>query len=328
MIQVKDLNIGYKNNKERKIVKHGLSFSINEGELICLLGPNGCGKSTLLKTLSGLIPSLGGEIFIHKLNTQNIHIKEQAKLISLVLTDQINYSDLSVYEMVSMGRNPHTNFLGSLSEVDRTIIHNALNSVNLSNFAERSYLSLSDGEKQRVLIAKALVQDTPVIFLDEPTAHLDLPNRVEIMLLLHNLCLSTGKTIIISTHELELALQIAHRVILMDKENGIYIGIPEEMILNKNLQRIFETTSVQFNPFTGSFEMHHNPTKTVNILSQGEGYYTYWTKRAFMRLGYEISSESKLTVIINERQKSWTIDSKEISEEFQSLSELLTSLHK
>ncbi|MGL5690256.1 MAG: ABC transporter ATP-binding protein [Bacteroidales bacterium] len=326
MIQVKNLHIGYKNNQERKIVKHGLSFSISEGELICLLGPNGCGKSTLLKTLSGLLPSLDGEIFIHNLNTRDISTREQSKLISLVLTDQINYSDFTVFEMVALGRNPYTGFLGTLADRDREMIGKALTSVNLSDFADRSYFSLSDGEKQRVMIAKALVQDTPVIFLDEPTAHLDLPNRVEIMLLLHNLCKETGKTIIISTHELELALQIAHSVILMDAANGVYTGIPEEMILNGKLQLVFETASVQFNPFTGSFEMNHCPTKRVNILSQGEGYHTYWTKRALVRLGYEITNEATLTIIINERQRIWTTDKDGIAEVYESLEALLAAL--
>lgn len=327
MLEVDNLSIGYERGKQESfVVQERLSFSISEGEMICLLGPNGCGKSTLLRTLSGLQPSFGGSIRIKNRELSEIKPRERALLISLVLTESVGIQNINVYELLSLGRNPYTGFLGLLTKNDRQIIDNALHLVQMTNYREQALSALSDGERQRVMIAKALVQDTPVIFLDEPTAHLDLPNRVEIMLLLHHLARTTGKTIIISTHELELALQIADRVFLMRKKAGIKAAIPEDLVVSGALQEVFESSSIKFDPYTGSFRMNHRGETKVSLISKGEGFRTVWTEKALIRNGFFIHSDADIRIRVNERREEWELDINNSSEIFHSIGELLHAL--
>ncbi|MGL5785437.1 MAG: ABC transporter ATP-binding protein [Bacteroidales bacterium] len=327
MLEVKNLSIGYGHKKSDPfIVQKDLSFEICKGEMICLLGPNGCGKSTLLRTLAGLQPAFSGTILINGKDILKMNPKERALLISLVLTDPIEQQGLTVIDLLSLGRNPHTGFMGLLSEKDKAIIALSLEQVQMTAYKEKMLTELSDGERQRIMIAKALVQDTPVIFLDEPTAHLDLPNRVEIMLLLHRLARLTGKTIIISTHELELALQIADRVFLMKKQKGLIIDIPEDLIIKGSLQEVFENSSVRFDPYTGNFKMNHSGRNPVSLLSKGEGYRTIWTEKALIRNGYFIQSDTETVIRVNEKRKEWELDTNDSSEIFNSIGDLLKAL--
>lgn len=197
-----------------------LSFSLNAGEMVCMLGPNGCGKSTLLRTLAGLQPALSGT-FTHC----------DAKNVALVLTERLSMDNTTVHDVVAMGRYPYTSFLGGLTDTDEQIIDEALGAVGFDTlpFREGKGVGLSpfnahsDGEKQRILIAKALAQQTPIILLDEPTAHLDLPHRILILRLLRNLAHEQGKTVLISTHELDLALALSDRILLMTPGKGVQL---------------------------------------------------------------------------------------------------------
>lgn len=327
MLEVNNLSIGYGQKKsDPVIVQENLNFHIGKGEMICLLGPNGCGKSTLLRTLAGLQPSFQGKILIEGRELNHLIPKERALLISLVLTDSIDQQGLKVMDLLALGRNPHTGFMGLLSEDDHKMITQSLEQVQMAEYRDKILSELSDGERQRIMIAKALVQDTPVIFLDEPTAHLDLPNRVEIMLLLHRLARMTGKTIIISTHELELALQIADRVFLMKKKKGLIIDIPEDMIIKGSLQEVFENSSVRFDPYTGNFRMNHSGRIPVSLLSKGEGYRTIWTEKALIRNGYFIQSDTETVIRVNEKRKEWELDTNDSSEIFNSIGDLLKAL--
>ena len=193
------------------VVQADLDFSLREGEMVCMLGPNGCGKSTLLRTLAGLQPALSGD-FTHC----------NAKSIALVLTERLSMDNTTVHDVVAMGRYPYTSFLGGLTETDEAIIAEALQQVGFKDVAvsETMFNAHSDGEKQRILIAKALAQQTPIILLDEPTAHLDLPHRILILRLVRNLAHEQGKTVLISTHELDLALALSDRILLMAPNNG------------------------------------------------------------------------------------------------------------
>ena len=227
-ISTNSLTIGYRIASGTEYpVQTDLNFSLHTGEMVCMLGPNGCGKSTLLHTLAGLQPALSGEYKI-----QNSDRPE--KSVALVLTERLSMDNTTVHDVVAMGRYPYTSFLGGLSEQDEEIIAASLQAVGFDLVALNSTLSPfnahSDGEKQRILIAKALAQQTPIILLDEPTAHLDLPHRILILRLLRQLAHEQGKTVLISTHELDLALALSDRILLMSPAGrGIQLDTSEAL---------------------------------------------------------------------------------------------------
>ena len=222
-ISTNKLAIGY----GEAVVQSDLSFSLYEGEMVCMLGPNGCGKSTLLRTLAALQPPLGGE---SKVESRKSKVESQ-KAIALVLTERLSLENTTVHDVVAMGRYPYTSFLGGLTDEDETIIAQSLQQVGFDQPVGRSFFNAhSDGEKQRILIAKALAQQTPIILLDEPTAHLDLPHRILVLRLLRQLAHEQGKTILISTHELDLALALSDRILLMSpKAQGVQLDTAENL---------------------------------------------------------------------------------------------------
>ena len=227
-ISTNSLTIGYRIASGTEYpVQTDLNFSLHAGEMVCMLGPNGCGKSTLLRTLAGLQPALSGEYKIQDSDRPE-------KSVALVLTERLSMDNTTVHDVVAMGRYPYTSFLGGLSEQDESIIAESLEAVGFDLAALNCTLSPfnahSDGEKQRILIAKALAQQTPIILLDEPTAHLDLPHRILILRLLRQLAHEQGKTVLISTHELDLALALSDRILLMSPAGrGIQLDTPEAL---------------------------------------------------------------------------------------------------
>lgn len=245
-IEIKSLSTGYRGKNNVTVVAHDINATIYGGELTCLLGPNGAGKSTLLRTLSAFLPPVKGEITIMGRNLHDYSDKELAKTIGVVLTEKTDLRNMSVEDLVGLGRSPYTGFWGTLHQQDREIVANAIEMVGIGNLKDRMVQTLSDGERQKVMIAKALAQETPVIFLDEPTAFLDFPSKVEIMQLLHNLSRTTGKTIFLSTHDLELALQISDIIWLMDQTNGVVIGTPEKLATEGTLSRFFSQRGIKF----------------------------------------------------------------------------------
>ena len=238
-ISTNNLTIGY----DHHIVQRDLKFELHPGEMVCMLGPNGCGKSTLLRTLAGLQPALDG---LFKL--QNSEFLIQNSSIALVLTERLSIENTTVHDVVAMGRYPYTSFLGGLSPKDEQIIEQSLTDVGLSGSAHTFFNDHSDGEKQRTLIAKALAQETPIILLDEPTAHLDLPNRIRVLQLLRRVAREQNKTILISTHELDLAIKLADRIMLMTPQQGIQLDTPDKL----REQNAFTTAFGMdiFNPIT------------------------------------------------------------------------------
>ncbi len=215
-ISTNKLCIGY----GEAVIQRDLTFSLQKGEMVCMLGANGCGKSTLLRTLAGLQPALSGE-----------YTRSDAKHIALVLTERLSMENTTVHDVVAMGRYPYTSFLGGLSAEDEAIIAQALTQVGFADtkVGETMFNAHSDGEKQRILIAKAIAQQTPIILLDEPTAHLDLPHRILILRLLRQLAHEQGKTVLISTHELDLALALSDRILLMTPKKGIQLDSAENL---------------------------------------------------------------------------------------------------
>ena len=249
-IRIESLSTGYRAKNNVRIVARDISATINGGELTCLLGPNGAGKSTLLRTLSGFMPPIKGDITILGRNLRQYTDKELAKTIGVVLTEKTDLRNMSVEELVGLGRSPYTGFWGTINDNDRQIVSDAIRMVGIESLRDRMVQTLSDGERQKVMIAKALAQQTPVIFLDEPTAFLDFPSKVELMQLLHNLSRTTGKTIFLSTHDLELALQLADTIWLMDQQNGVITGAPQKLATDGSLKRFFSQRGISFDIHT------------------------------------------------------------------------------
>lgn len=271
-IHIEDLSIGYRSKQGVRVVASGIRTTLYSGELTCLLGANGVGKSTLLRTLSAFQPKLGGSISVQGRELESYTDKELSTIIGLVLTEKCAVRNMTVRELVGMGRSPYTGFWGRLGAGDREKVEEAIRAVGISELAGRMVHTLSDGERQKVMIAKALSQETPVIYLDEPTAFLDFPSKVEMMQLLHNLTRQTGKTIFMSTHDLELALQIADRIWLMDREKGIRTGVPEDLALEGYLADFFVRKGIAFDRETGLFRIDPVYKEKVNLQGEGEPY--------------------------------------------------------
>ena len=229
VIEAKDLTIGYRHGKRGEVVHSHLNFALCRGELTCLLGSNGAGKSTLLRTLAAVQPPLSGDITLLGKPLASYSPKERSWKIGIVLTDKTQAGGLSVRELVALGRQPHTGFFGRLGKEDHEIIDHALEAVGMAEKASKYTAELSDGERQKVMIAKALVQECPLILLDEPTAFLDVVSRIEIMTLLHRLASEEQRAILMSTHDIEQALVLGDKLWLLKKGKGLECGVTEEI---------------------------------------------------------------------------------------------------
>lgn len=330
LLTARNLTIGYKTGKrDPKIVSESLNLDLWSGQLVCLLGPNGAGKSTLMRTLSGLQPMLSGEITIDKESLTDLKPVELAQKLSLVLTERIDAGNLTVRELVSLGRTPYTGWLGSLSENDKEKISWSMDATDTKRYAERRMNELSDGERQKVMLARALAQDTKLILLDEPTAHLDLPNRVEMMRLLHNLTRQTNKAILLSTHELDLALQAADKLWLMHPDGKLFSGVPEDLVLNGSFEAAFIKNGFHFDRNTGTFTIHKEASSTPIYLS-GKSNLIFWTKRALQREDFVVSDNPnlkyKIEIIESEENPVWIYNDGLITNKYLDISELLANL--
>ena len=254
-VEIRNLSIGYKTKKNSKLLIENLCATLCGGRMTCLLGANGVGKSTLLRTLSGFQPTLAGEIHILGKAIGDYSDRELARTIGVVLTERPNAGDLSVTELIGLGRSPYTGFWGRLNSIDESAVREVIAWMRIEELAGRSVLTLSDGEWQKVMIAKTLAQETPLIYLDEPTAFLDFPSKVEIMHLLLDLTRRKNKTIFLSTHDLELALQVADTLWLMDKKTGMTVGTPGELRLNGSIENFFRCDGATFDRETGFFRI-------------------------------------------------------------------------
>lgn len=252
VFQASELSIGYFSKKNTRIVARNINFDFSEGTLISLVGANGIGKSTLLRTLSGVQKSLDGTVQIYGKNLNTYHSIELATLLSVVLTEAPTSKNLSVLEFVSLGRQPHTNWMGSLGPEDKEKVQRALTQTDVSELKKRKCFELSDGQMQRVAIARALAQDTPLILLDEPTTHLDLYHRASVLKLLKKLATQTQKTILFSTHEIDLAIQLSDQMVLMTEKETL-VNTPKRLINNGHFNDLFPEDTIFFDPNTGRF---------------------------------------------------------------------------
>ncbi|MBQ8674090.1 MAG: ABC transporter ATP-binding protein [Bacteroides sp.] len=285
LISARDLCIGYGTGKKTKRVHEHLSFDLHAGRLTSLLGGNGAGKSTLLRTLSGAQPALGGELLLQGRPLTDLSEKERSRTIGVVLTDKIFAGGLTVYELVALGRQPHTGFFGRLHPDDRRLIGEALEQVGISHKAGNYVAELSDGERQKVMIAKALVQECPLILLDEPTAFLDVVSRIEIMNLLHRLAAEQHKAILLSTHDIEQALMLSDHLWLLSQEEGLQCGVTEDIVLSRRMDSLFPHREIRFDYTQGTY-LPTTAGQQEIVVEAEDDTLLHWCVNALTRQGY------------------------------------------
>ncbi|MFN2260882.1 MAG: ABC transporter ATP-binding protein [Psychroflexus sp.] len=254
ILEVHNLSIGYKAQPESVQIVQNINFEIKTNELVAVIGTNGSGKSTLLKTLSNILPPLSGNIFLNKSSLHEIDQKKLSNLVSLVLTNESISKNMSILELVTLGRHPYTNWLGTLTNSDQKKILKAIEQVDMLDLKKKSCDSLSDGQFQKVLIARALAQDTPLIIMDEPTSHLDMYHKAYVLQLLKSITKTSQKSIVFASHEINLALQLCDRIILI-KNNKIEVGTPSELISNGAFEKLFPKDLIVFDQKSESFRM-------------------------------------------------------------------------
>jgi iron complex transport system ATP-binding protein len=242
VISTYGLSVGY----DSKVVVGDADITALQGQVICLIGPNGSGKSTILRTLSGMLAPVNGAVYIGKTEISKLTQTELAKYMSVVLTDKLNLQMTTAFDVVAMGRTPHTGFFGQLSAEDVSIVNECLRTVGAAEISNRDYMSLSDGEKQKVLIARALAQEPKLIILDEPTSHLDLKHKVEVMQILKRLASERGTTIIFALHDVDMAMNNCGLAMLVKGGKIIAQGSPDEVISGRSIKELFDMTDEQF----------------------------------------------------------------------------------
>lgn len=257
-LYTENLSIGYLHKSTPFLVQRDLNLHLRKGEMICVTGPNGVGKSTLLHTLAGLQKPLAGKVMLHGQELSSYSMAEKAFLLSLTLTDRIQVDKMTVWELVSMGRYPYTNRFGKMQSSDIEAVERSIAQVHLEDKKYWLLDNLSDGERQRAMIAKVLAQSTPVLLFDEPTAHLDLTNRISTMLLLKNVAKACQVVVLLTTHELEMALEMADQIWLMHSK-GVETGTPDELIDKGSFQQIFQSDLFSFDSASRRFIIHPLP---------------------------------------------------------------------
>ena len=246
ILRTENLSIGYQKKKNDKIIASDINLEIEKGKFVTILGKNGIGKSTLLRTIAKVQNPISGDIFIATKKLKELSEKKLSTQLSLVLTERLPESQMTVYELIALGRQPYTNWIDKLSEKDIEKIEIAIQQTEITHLKKNRFYELSDGQLQRVLIARALAQDTEIIILDEPTAHLDLHHTIKIFSLLKKLVTETQKTVIISSHEVNLCIQLADEIILLT-ENKFYSGTPEKLIKENAFDTLFPQELIHFN---------------------------------------------------------------------------------
>ena len=292
-IELEDLIIGYRQGRRLRKVAGPLRATVRKGELVCLLGENGAGKSTMMRSMCGFQPFFGGTVKIENHSVAELSEKQLSRLVSVVLTDRIDVPNASVREMVSYGRSPYTGITGKIDTEGWKLVDRSVADCGIAHKRDELFSNLSDGERQKVLIAKALAQDTPVILLDEPTAFLDLPARVEIMQLLRRIASSGKRSVLMSTHDLDMALQLSDQLWLLTGDGEIVSGLPEDLLLKHSFQGLFEREGIHFDAVNGTFRVqypvHHR------IFGEGKGLGFQLLQKALARNGIVLSPDRDLS---------------------------------
>ncbi|CAA6677436.1 MULTISPECIES: ABC transporter ATP-binding protein [unclassified Lentimonas] len=309
-LNVEDLVIGYQVKGQSQATLKALNLAIQGGEFICLLGPNGTGKSTLIRTLAGVQAPLSGNLQLQGKDFHAITPRERARMVSIVFTDSMPIGMMDAYAFAALGRHPYSGWLGGLNDHDHIRIQWALEAVGAEALSQRQVAELSDGERQKVSIARALAQESQLMLLDEPTAFLDLPRRVELMRILRDLSHREQIGMLLSTHDLDLALRYADRLWLITPDGELIQGAPESLALSGELERAFANENLDWDPEAGAFRTHKTPC--VMVALSGEGPAALWTSRAFARLGIGITEDANhaffsTTISQHESKTSWVV---------------------
>ncbi len=311
VLSTTDLTVGYAVARKTPmaVVEH-ITVDLLAGELVCLIGPNGAGKSTLMRTLAGMQTPLAGMVHLMGDDLKSLKANELARRLSIVLTERVDVGIMSAYNLVALGRYPYTGWMGELRPEDEWVVQQAITAVGAADLADRHVGELSDGERQKIMIARALAQEPVVMLLDEPTAYLDLPRRAELMAMLRRLARETGRAILLSTHDLDLALRNADRIWLLPKGGRLQVGAPEDLVLSGAFEAAFKGEGVQFDAYTGSFRTDNVPAGMVDL--HGEGLPALWTLRALEREGFCVvrggnESTVRITVDQQDNTTAWQV---------------------
>ena len=252
ILQASQISIGYSHKKETTVVASNIDLALKKGKLIALIGANGIGKSTLLRTITGIQKPISGSVFLNDKNIQDLDALTLAQNLSIVLTEKLPPSNLTVFELIALGRQPYTNWIGTLSDIDIAKVNEAMEMSQISHLATKKHYEISDGQLQKVLIARALAQDTPLIILDEPTTHLDLLHKVALFKLLKKLTNETEKCILFSTHDIDMAIQLSDEMIIMTPETVLQ-DEPCNFISKGSFSTLFKDEHIIFDPEKGKF---------------------------------------------------------------------------
>jgi iron complex transport system ATP-binding protein len=311
ILQTKELAIGYRSpRRPAHIVADNIDIALRQGGFACLLGKNGAGKSTLIRTLAGMQSPLAGEVILAGRPLHTLSARDLARRMSLVLTHRVAVGMMPVTTFVALGRHPYTDWTGRLRPRDHEVVERSISDVGIESLARRPMCELSDGERQKVKIARALAQEPQILILDEATAFLDLPRRVELMGLLQRLAHDGGRAVLLSTHDLDLALRWADRLWLLPHGGPIRDGVPEDLILDDAFSAVFSGGDVSFDKGSGSFAVIGRQHGAVAL--RGEGIPAMWTYRALERAGYRVLPEGACRVCVMvkvERDRTlWSIE--------------------
>lgn len=286
VVETRNLALGYGRGETCRRLASGLNLGLQAGEMVCLVGENGIGKSTLLRTMAGLLAPLDGNVLLHGREFHLWTARERACHLAVVLPGRVSGERLTVTELVSLGRHPHTDWLGRMRAGDQQVVLDALEKVGVAELAHRQVGTLSDGERQKAMIARALAQEAQILLLDEPLAHLDMLRRVEIMGILRDQARAEKRAVLLSIHDVSLALDFADRLWLMEEGGRFSEGIPEELVLSGDLVRAFSHGEQVFDPLKRGYPMRMSHGCSVTLSGEGEA--LYWTRQALSRRGFAV----------------------------------------
>ena len=325
ILSLDSLKIGYVSGKKENQILPAINGSASQGELIAVIGRNGIGKSTLLRTIAGLQPALGGNILYNGKNISDYTRKDLAQKIGYISTKIVKVSNMRVYDLVALGRFPYTNWIGKIDAANHEVIIDAIEKTGMTGLSERFISELSDGERQKAMIARILAQDTGIMVMDEPTAFLDIGSKFEILHLMHILARKSGKTIIFSTHDLNVAMSQADKIWLI-LDNRMQEGAPEDLMVRGAFDNLFDSSVVQFNPESGTYFFRSDNRGAIHV--EGSGILKHWTEKAINRAGFSVS-DVKTTPYLevpSGKKVNWQLVDKNSTVEFGSIYEMVNWL--